>query len=129
MANDDEINKINEFHKNEQVRLEKELLKNIEEDEEQDEEEPKKISKNKLIETITEEEHIKMAREFVIDLSSYTMVIPEKRVKFSKDLKENKTINDYVNNQALFKIFKSNNEHVRAGVVYSYLYIKNLNCL
>ena len=113
MANTDEINKMVEI-KDPDI-----------------EEEPKQeiIPKNKLIEVITEEEHIVMAREFVIDLSSYTMVNQEKRVKFSKDLKENKTINDFVNNQALFKIFKSNNEFVRAGVVYSYLYIKNLNCL
>ncbi len=122
MANDEEIIKIKELQEAE-VRVDKEEQQEIEEDCK------KIIPKYKLIETITEEEHIKMAREFVIDLSSYTMVNQEKRVKFSKDLKENKTINDYVNNQALFKIFKSNNEHVRAGVVYSYLYIKNLNCL
>ncbi len=48
------------------------------------------------------------------------MVNLEKCIKFSKDLKEHKTMNDYVNNQALFKLFKSNNEHVRAGIVYSY---------
>ena len=78
---------------------------------------------------ICEEDHIKMAREFVLDVSSYTMANPEKRMKFAKDLKDNKTMNDYVNNQALFKLFKSNNEHVRAGIVYSYLYIKNLNCV
>ncbi len=101
-------------------------------------EEPKEIEQDKeLIKSpieeckavICEEDHIKMAREFVLDVSSYTMVNPEKRMKFAKDLKDNKTMNDYVNNQALFKLFKSNNEHVRAGIVYSYLYIKNLNCL
>ena len=105
---------------------------------EEQEQEPKEIEQVKeLIKTpieeckavICEEDHIKMAREFVLDVSSYTMVNPEKRMKFAKDLKDNKTMNDYVNNQALFKLFKSNNEHVRAGIVYSYLYIKNLNVL
>ena len=51
-----------------------------------------------------------MARHFILDMSSYTMPGEEKRKKFSKDLKENKSMNDFVNNQALFKIFKSNNE-------------------
>ncbi len=62
MANDDEINKMIE----------------IKDPDMEEEPEQEIIPKNKMIEVITEEEHIKMAREFVIDLSSYTMVIPEK---------------------------------------------------
>ena len=53
----------------------------------------------------------------------------DKRKRFSKDLKDNKSMNDYIDNQALFKIFKSSNEHVKALTVYSYLYLKNCNTL
>ena len=103
-------------------------------------EEPKEIEQDKaqeLIKTpieeckavICEEDHIVHARHFILDVSSYTMVNPEKRIKFAQDLKNNKAMNDYINNQALFKLFKSNNEHVRAAIIYSHLYIKNLNQL
>ena len=113
MANIDEINKIVEKEENEENEEENEEI----------------IPKNKLIETITEQEHIVLARHFILDMSSYTMPGEDKRKRFSKDLKENKSMNEYINNQALFKIFKSNNEHIRAGVVYSYLYLKNYNTL
>ena len=107
---EDEINKI----------VEKEQLK---------EDQVVQPKKKEILEVLSDEDHIKLAREFVIDLSSYTMFDNEKRKKFSKDLKENTTINEYVNNQALFKLLRTNNEHIKCLTVYSYLYLKNLNTL
>ncbi len=76
-----------------------------------------------------ETDYSKTIRHGIIDLSSYTMLNEEKRQRFSTDLKKDETINEYVDDQFYTKWLKSNNPHVRAGIVYSYLYIKNLNTL
>ena len=57
------------------------------------------------------------------------MINPDKRIRFSNALKENKTMNEYVDQQLYVKFLKTNNPHVKAGIIYSYLYINELNKL
>ncbi len=59
-------------------------------------------------------------------------MIETKKPDIEEEIPKNKlieTINEYVDEQFYTKWLKSNNPHIRAGIVYSYLYIKNLNCL
>ena len=83
----------------------------------------------KTIKKDKDTDYSKTIREGIIDLSSYTMVNPDKRKSFSESLRKDETINDYVDEQFYIKWLKTNNPHFKAGVVYSYLYIKELNKL
>ena len=52
-----------------------------------------------------------------------------KKPQFKQDLKENKMIDKYLNDQLNVNLLKSCNDHVKFGVVYSYLYYKNFMSL
>ncbi len=64
-----------------------------------------------------------------MEVASYTMIDPVKRKKFADELKKNKVCNSYVDEQLYLKFLKTDNPHIKAGIVYSYLYIKTLNGL
>jgi len=66
--------------------------------------------------------------ESIKDVSYEVMTLPMihgKKQKFKSDLKANKTINKYLDDQLNIQLLRSVNKHVRFGVVYSYLYWKN----
>ena len=66
----------------------------------------------------------------VFDLASYSMFDVTKRKPFAEELKKNDELVGYVDSQLYSKYFGScQNPHIRAGVIYSYLYIKQLNSL
>ena len=119
------INKIIEDKKIEKVKLEKELI--IEQIKEQIKE-----TNETTIETIkknTDVDYSKTIREGVLELSSYTMLDNEKRKKFAIDLKKDETLNEYIDEQCYTKWLKTNNPHFKAGIIYSYLYLKNYQTL
>ncbi len=92
------------------------------------EDENKQVS-IKTIQEDTEIDYSKTLREGILDFSSFTMIQPEKRVNFAKDLKQSKVLNDYIDNELYTKYLKTHNPHIRASIVYSYLYMKNYNVL
>ena len=96
---------------------------------EQPDEEPDEETSLKTIKKDKETDYSKTIREGVLELSSYTMLDNEKRKRFSQDLKKGETLNEYIDDQFYCKWLKTNNPHYRAGIIYSYLYIKNLNTL
>ncbi len=121
MSND-EINKIKELEEAED-RVDKEEQQEIEEDEKTTKTTVATIKKDKEV------DYSKTIRHGIIDLSSYTMIGEEKRKRFSNDLLKDETINEFVDDQFYTKFLKSNNPYIRAGIVYSYLYLKNYNTL
>lgn len=101
--------------------------------ENQENQEPKQEIKKEInIKTIRNDpdvDYSKTIREGILDISSYTMPHPEKQKRFSKDLKDNETLNTYIDEQLYLRFFRTNNPHIRSAVIYSYLYMKNLNTL
>ena len=106
------------------------LINTIKEQEEEEEEEEKQTKTTvAVIKNDKETDYSKTIRHGIIHLSSYSMLNEDKRKKFEDELKNDETINNYVDEQFYTKWLKTNNPHVKAGIVYSYLYIKNLNTL
>ena len=106
------------------------LINTIKEQEEEEEEEEKQTKTTvAVIKNDKETDYSKTIRHGIIHLSSYSMLNEDKRKKFEDELKNDETINNYVDEQFYTKWMKTNNPHVKAGIVYSYLYIKNLNTL
>ena len=106
------------------------LINRIKEQDEEDEEEPKQTKTTiAVVKNDKETDYSQTIRHGVIHLSSFSMLNEDKRKRFEEDLKKDETINNYVDDQFYTKWLKTNNPHVKAGIVYSYLYIKNLNTL
>jgi len=62
------------------------------------------------------------------DMAYEALVIPmsaTKRPAFKDDLKKNKTIDHYLDQQLNTTLLRSCNSHIKFGVVYSYLFYKN----
>ena len=120
----EEINKIDEIEK----RLNEEEQRGIEEDCKL----MKEINTKTTIAVVKndkETDYSKTIRHGIIDFSSYAMIDPAKRKTFGEALKADATINEYVDEQLYTKWLKTNNPHFKAGIVYSYLYLKELNKL
>lgn len=56
-------------------------------------------------------------------------MIQTKKTQFKGELKQNKTIENYLDYQLNIQLLKNCNQHVKFGVVYSYLYWKNFMSL
>ena len=67
--------------------------------------------------------------DVALEVLSYGMLDPTKRKPFAMELKKNKICKDYVDNQLYLKFLQTNNPHIKFGIVYSYLYIKQINSL
>lgn len=56
-------------------------------------------------------------------------MVQTKKNAFKEDLKQNKTIDHYLDHQLQTQLIKSCNHHIKFGVVYSYLFYKNFMSL
>jgi len=66
------------------------------------------------------------------DMAYEALIIPmsaTKRPAFKTDLKKNKTIDNYLDQQLNTTLIKSCNSHMKFGVVYCYLFYKNFMTL
>ena len=93
----------------------------IVEEEEEDEEE-------QIVEK-TQEDFRVAIRDVASEVLSYSMIEPTKRKEFSDEIKKNKTCQEYIDEQLYLKYLQTQNQHIKFGIVFSYLYIKTLNHL
>jgi len=76
----------------------------------------------------TEAEFGESIKDIAYEVMSFPM-ISAKRTPFKEDLRQNKVIGSYINTQINSNLLHATNQHVKFGVVYSYLYYKNFMSL
>ncbi len=94
-----------------------------------EEKETQEPEENKDIVSETVNDFRTAINDVALEVLSYGMLDPTKRKPFAMELKKNKICQEYVDSQLYLKFLQTNNPHIKFSIVYSYLYIKQINSL
>lgn len=78
-------------------------------------------------ETTDMKKHIDTLKDGVYEVAALPMTHPIKRVNFKNKLKSDEFLSSYIDKNCINKLSRVLNEHMKAGLIYSYHYIKTFN--
>jgi hypothetical protein len=83
--------------------------------------------KEEQIEKMLEEPEVIEIKNEIINVMALPHTQAERRIIFQNLLRESKTVNNYVDDNVLFKMFNRANQNIKFGVVYSLKYLQTFN--
>lgn len=83
--------------------------------------------KKEEIEKLLEDDETKEIRNEIIDVMAMAHTHPDKHKIFKHKLNHSKTVNDYVNDNVLFRFFNRANGHFKFGTIYAIKYLQTHN--
>ena len=83
--------------------------------------------KQEEIEKLLQDDETKEIRNEIIDVMAMTHTHPDKHKLFKHKLNNSKTVNDYVNDNVLFRFFNRANGHIKFSTIYAIKYLQTHN--